>query len=158
MKGQFIFWLILPILNWQNFQYIDIDSGLYIAVNMACMEFSDTERAYHYSTTDLMALKPRNNMLTLPSSTRNWISELGIKRRFRGHRGKAARERRVNNWNNMKDYNHGVHQDSLHVIPTEITYDNNQQCKFALVNTGSIRNKIDEFLHYVITEDLDFCI
>jgi hypothetical protein len=31
-------------------------------------------------------------------------------------------------------------------------------CKFGLVNTRSIRNKTNQFLHIAVTEDLDFCL
>ena len=38
-----------------------------------------------------------------------------------------------------------------------IVYDNNNKCKLGLVNARSLRNKINQFIHYSITEDLDIC-
>ena len=43
-------------------------------------------------------------------------------------------------------------------MPSVQLYNNNHQCRFGLVNTRSIRNKTEQFLHHAVTEDLDFCI
>ena len=71
---------------------------------------------------------------------------------------RAAREGSNIKFTRIKDNNQRVHQNVLCAITIETVYDNNNQCKLAMVNTALIRNKINEFLHYVITEDLDYCV
>ena len=51
-----------------------------------------------YTRTKLIGFRPDFNLLLLPNKTRAWIKTLGIKRRFRGHRGQIARKKRSRLW------------------------------------------------------------
>ena len=96
-------------------------------------------------------------MVPMFDSIRKCIAELGIKRRFCGHRGKEARLNCTLDWKAKWSYNKRVHHHLLKSLPSVTTYDRNSRSKFGVVNTRSIRNKSSEFLHYCIMEDLDFC-
>ncbi|KAJ8040698.1 hypothetical protein HOLleu_15069 [Holothuria leucospilota] len=61
-------------------------------------------------------------------------------------------------WRSMWDHNNHVHHDVLRYLPSETRYDSNDHCCFGLVNARSLRNKCDQFLHFVMTENLDFCV
>ena len=124
---------------------------------MAFGVVSEVEQPQQYTSIMLHQLRPSLNMLSMSDSLRNFIAELGIKRRFRGHRGKKARINRTLDWKAKWSYNKQVHHHLLKSLPRETTYDRNSKSKFGVVNTRSIRNKSSEFLHYCIMEDLDFC-
>ena len=110
-----------------------------------------------YTRTKLIGFRPEFNLLLLPNKTRVWIKALGIKRRFRGHRGQIARKKRSKLWKEKWERNNRVHLKLLRKLPSMTVYDNNNECKLGLVNARSLRNKINQFIHYSITEDLDIC-
>ena len=111
---------------------------------MLCNKINDMKQN-QYSTSELRRLRPAFNMLTLPSCTRGRLKSLGLKRRFRGHRGRNARKLRTVRWRADKVYNNGVHHCLLRSLPAEVKYDNNIQCKLGLVNTRSIRIRSASF-------------
>ena len=115
------------------------------------------QQKHQYSRNELYELRPAFNMMLVPCTTRDHIQQLGIKRRFRGHHGKTARAQRTVKWRASWDVNNIVHDELLRSLPCQTSYESNSHCKIGLVNTRSIRNKSPEFLHFAITEDLDFC-
>ena len=110
-----------------------------------------------YTRTKFIGFRPEFNLLLLPNKTRVWIKALGIKRRFRGHRGQIARKKRSKLWKEKWERNNRVYLKLLRKLPSMIVHDNNNECKLGLVNARSLRNKINQFIHYSITEDLDIC-
>lgn len=111
-----------------------------------------------YCKTELLIMNSPFNMLILPDVLREHIISLGIKRRFRGHRGRKSRIRRTGLWRANWDNNNKVNLQLLRPLPAVSTFDNNRQSKFGLVNARSIRNKANLLVHYAISENLDFCI
>ncbi|PIK37803.1 hypothetical protein BSL78_25357 [Apostichopus japonicus] len=105
---------------------------------------------YHYR----LICKPR---IRPPQAVLDILRDYGIYR-SRGCRGQGARNRRTVKWRSLWDHNNGVHRELLRYFPTETRYDNNDHCSFGLINARSLRNKCEQFLHFVVTENLDFCI
>ena len=106
-----------------------------------------------YTSTELVAIYRNSNMFTFRPNEKlkNKLESLGIKRRYRGHRSKIRKHR---NW----DYNIGVHKNLLRPLRKVLMdYSENKNLTFAIVNTQSICNKVDEFLHHVTESNLDIC-
>jgi hypothetical protein len=106
----------------------------------------------YYSSSDLRLLRAKPCMLPDEVCTR--IKKLKIKRRFRGSRGrKRVKRHRV--W----DTNSGVHFHNLRSLrKDDFVYSNERFTNIALVNVCSICNKVEDFLHHVVTENIDVCI
>ena len=126
---------------------------------MAPLTGSEDLQLNQYSSSMLHQLRPPFNMLSLSKSVRDEITDLGIKKRFgdRGPRGNKSRCKHTMEWKAKWDRNNQVHHHLLRSLPKQTIYDRNSRSKFGVVNTRSIRNKSNEFLHYCTTEDLDFC-
>ena len=88
-------WLLWTILTL-------VYSNIYTLVgSVFCYMFSDME-PNRYSVEQLLTLKPAFNMALLPMITKLRIRFLGIKRKFRGTRGKIARKIRYEKWRARK--------------------------------------------------------
>lgn len=106
-----------------------------------------------YTPAELKSLRYNSSMSTLrlDGNVRHKIKLLGIKKRYRGHR---SRRRKLK----QKDWNTGVHLDLLRPLSRRlIDYSVDRNLSFSIVNTQSICNKVDEFLHHIIESKLDIC-
>lgn len=106
-----------------------------------------------YTPAELKSLRYNSSMSTLRLDGNVWhkIKLLGIKKRYRGHR---SRRRKLK----QKDWNTGVHLDLLRPLTRRlIDYSVDRNLSFSIVNTQSICNKVDEFLHHIIESKLDIC-
>ena len=86
----------------------------------------------------------------------NYINSLEIRRKFRGVRGQNKDK---NNKIRTFDYNFRIHPKHLRSLNKDpLTYNNNRNIKFGLVNARSLKKKIDTFLHEFLenSHDLGF--
>jgi hypothetical protein len=112
-----------------------------------------------YSRDFLITLKPESsNINTLTVNECNNIRELGIKRRYRGNRGKLSAQRRAHFKAGLRDNNCGAHAELLRPLCKEtISYNNDRYLIIGTVNARSIRNKTTEYLTHVFDEKYDIC-
>ena len=107
-----------------------------------------------YTKEQVNRLSPRFTMQGIDKNTCKWISELGIKCRFRGRRGRCiCKPWPVKNWDN----NSGIHNEVLRTLQR---VDNEklkwEQCvKIGLANVRSAKKKTEEIIHNIMEEELD---
>ncbi|KAJ8050409.1 hypothetical protein HOLleu_03607 [Holothuria leucospilota] len=76
----------------------------------------------------------RNTNLRVEPIVFNRVKELGIRKTFRGQRGRPASIKMSMNWKANWDYNNTVHRELLRSLPNEHIYNNNNNCKLGLIN------------------------
>ena len=103
-----------------------------------------------YSKLNLMGLKKLLNC-TISTEVYNTINDLGIKKQFRGVR--AGRKR-----NKAWDVNEGSHLENITCLRRTLNdYTIQKNICFDTLNTRSIRNKMDQFLHHLVENNYDIC-
>ena len=113
--------------------------------------FSTDACSIRYSAASLKSIRDKSSKVLLAVDTFQLINDIGIRRPFRGTRGGRkglpCHQRR-----------RGVCLNNLRVLPrAETGYIHDSNISVATINLKSIRNKADEFLHHVITNDYDIC-
>lgn len=107
-----------------------------------------------YTAPELYSLKPKLNLSNyiLSTETTNLISNLDIKRRFRGTRGRSSLRRhhmqRCVNYNSRKEK-----------VPSSAPLkDHHKQLTCAVFNARSIRNKCTPINEIILNRSIDICI
>ena len=97
-------------------------------------------------------MRYNNSVFTsLDTTVLNRIKSFGIKRRFRGHRSSVKKAK-------TRDWNIGVHYNLLRPLGRKIIkFSEKKNLAFAVVNTQSICNKVNEFLHHILENGIDVC-
>ena len=107
-----------------------------------------------YTKEQVNRLWLRFTMLGIDNNTCKWISDLGIKCRFRGRRGRhICKPQPVRNWDN----NSGIHNEVLRTLQKvgneKLKW---EQCvKIGLANVRSARKNTEEIMNNIVEEELD---
>ena len=113
-----------------------------------------------YTGDELLSYKPKSVQLLnpLPVTTVNHIRSLGIKRRFRGRRGRGLL-RHVQRTDRYKsDHRKGANLSNLATLKKdEFRQVSSSSIKIGFVNPTSLRNKTCEYLFHITESDYDVC-
>jgi hypothetical protein len=108
-----------------------------------------------YSRHELIKIRNNSVRSIINITDRQKIQELGIKKK-RGKRGNGIRIKK----RRPKDRNSGVHTELLRTlkkVPLDQKHTHEKCMAIAVVNTRSIRNKADQFLHHCHNTHIDIC-
>ena len=113
-----------------------------------------TKKLVKYTKEQVYRLRLRFSMLGIDKNICKWISELGIKHRFRGRRGRGiCKAQLVKNWDNSLGIHNKVLRTLQRVDNEKVKW---EQCvKMGLANVRSVKKKTEEIIHNIVEEELD---
>ena len=106
-----------------------------------------------YSRSELYKLKRKYSWKGLKEDVCNVIKNYGIKRKFRGAKGRMIRSRK-RNWDNNREVHTSLLKE-LKKIPT--SYDNKNGLGLAMCNVRSLQKKITDLITDCNLNKIDVC-